>query len=299
MIKKPKLLIICGPTASGKSKFAMELAKKITGEIVNIDAIQVYKELPILTCSPTIEDKYYTPHHLYNHISITDNYSAGIYLDESIQIIKDITARNSIPIVVGGTGLYIKALCEGLSDIPSIPDEIRQIVRELFEKIGKEEFYRKLSLLDNEAAIKLEPSNSQRLMRAYEVFLYTGKSIYEYYKSDIKSPIHGYDVKTLILIPDRNELYARCDQRFIELMKIGAIEEVKSMGGIDISKIKAIGFAEITQYLDGVISKQEAIKLAQTKTRQYAKRQITWFKHQISGDKKFITDPLNREYKIW
>ncbi len=277
------MLIICGPTASGKSKFAIEKANQIDGEIVNIDSIQVYKEIPILTCSPTEEDKLYLPHHLYNHISIIEPYSASIYINEALEVIEKITSRNKVPIIVGGTGLYIKALSQGLSPIPDIPLDIRESVRKLFIEIGKEEFYKKLISLDPLALSNIHPSNSQRLMRAYEVFMHTGKSIFEFHKSITLSPLANYNVKTTILMPERDELYKRCDVRFLELMKIGVIEEVLALKGVvDKTKIKAIGFSEIMRYIEGEITKEEAINIAQTKTRQYAKRQITWFRHQMS-----------------
>jgi tRNA dimethylallyltransferase len=280
--KNKPLLIICGPTASGKSNLAIEKAKQINGEIVNIDAMQVYKEIPILTCSPTDEDKSSIPHHLYNHIPIIEKYSASIYVNEAIDVIKKITSDGKVPIIVGGTGLYIKALCEGLSTIPEIPSDLRESVRQLFLEYGKEEFYKKLAELDPISAQNLHPSNSQRLMRAYEVFMHTGKSIYEFHKSKPESPIKEYNIETIILLPEKEELYNRCNTRFVELMETGVIEEVKALQGIvEKEKIKPIGFCEIMRYIEGEITKEGAISIAQTKTRQYAKRQITWFSHQM------------------
>jgi tRNA dimethylallyltransferase len=281
-IGNKNLLIICGPTASGKSKLALEKAKQINGEIINIDAMQVYKEIPILTCSPTTEDKSSISHYLYNHISVIEKYSASIYLGEAVKVIKKITLAGKIPIIVGGTGLYIKALCQGLSEIPDIPLELRESVRKLFLEDGKEEFYKKLTILDPFSAQNLHPSNSQRLMRAYEVFLHTGKSIYEFHKSPAVSAIKDYNIETIILMPEKKELYNRCNTRFVELFKNGVVEEVESLKEIvDKEKIKAIGFCEIMRYIEGEITKEDAITIAQAKTRQYAKRQITWFRHQV------------------
>ncbi len=280
---KPKLFIICGPTASGKSRLALEKALELEGEIVNADSIQVYKEIPILTCSPTMADKALAPHHLYNHTPIGENYSVSRYVQEATEAIDMITAREKIPIVVGGTGLYIKALSEGLSEIPEVPQELRNAVRDQFVDIGREAFYAKLQSLDPLAA-RLHPSNTQRIIRAYEVFAYTEKSIFDFHASSApKSPLDKYDVEITVLIPDRSELYSRCDGRFVELMSMGVLEEVRNVMDQSSSAEKAIGFKEIRRYLRGEITREEATKQAQAKTRQYAKRQITWFKHQING----------------
>lgn len=294
MSKARKLFVIAGPTASGKSQLAIDLANKINGEIVNADAIQVYKDINILSASPSQTDKKSTPHHLYNYIDITEDYSVGRYIKDAICIIHDITARGKIPILVGGTGMYIKSLCYGIHNIPDIDPMIRNKAREQFQEQGNENFYHELQTLDPIGASELHSSNSQRLIRYYEVFLQTGRSITEFYKDKPSLFLEEYDIQIIILEPERKMLYERCNTRFISMLDNGAIGEVthiRSLYNQHTAAIKVIGFNEIGLYLDSTISKDEAITIAQTRTRQYAKRQITWFRHQI--DDAVRIDPNN------
>ena len=286
MKHQQKLFVIAGPTASGKSQFAIDLACKIDGEIINADAIQVYSEMPILTAAPSAYDQAVIKHHLYNYIPVTDHYSVGKYIENAIATIHEVTARNKVPILVGGTGMYIKSLCYGMHDIPDISPEIRANVREKFQKLGNIEFYKALKDLDPIGAEMLHESDSQRLMRFYEISLQTGRSITEFYKEKPKLLLENYDIKTIILDPEREYLYERCNKRFIQMLEQGALDEVEHIsslyGAQKTAAEKVIGFNELAMYLKGEISKDEAIILAQTRTRQYAKRQVTWFKHQIN-----------------
>ena len=281
-MNKPDILIICGPTASGKSKFALEVAMANDGEIINADATQIYKEIPILSCSPSEEDKKHIPHHLYNHKSLGDEYSVAIFLDEISKAIKEVISKGKLPIIVGGTGLYVKAMVEGLSQIPDIPSDIRKKSKEMLENLGNQAFYNELKKLDPIAAAKLDPGNSQRLIRAYEVFSHTGKSIYDFHKEKSEPLLANFNVKVIIATANREKLYQRCNERFEHIFEIGALEEVKKIHKN--TSAKAIGFEEISSYLNGKITKEKAIEIASQKTRNYAKRQVTFFAHQIDGE---------------
>jgi len=282
--QQQRLIIIAGPTASGKSDFALEIASKIDGEIVNADSMQIYSELPILTCSPTNGQKALIPHNLYNYKSLSEHHSVSKFIDEATNVIDKISSRHKVPIIVGGTGLYIKALCEGLSPIPEIPLDIRQHSKALLEKIGNEAFYHKLAAIDFKSATKLHPNNSQRLIRAYEVVLHTKKSIFDFQELDPKSPISNYQKKILILTPERNQLYQNCNKRFEKLLDIGAIEEVKAIADKTPPKeVNVIGYKEIYDYILEKISRDKLVESASQKTRRYAKRQVTFFKHQLKG----------------
>lgn len=279
MITKPKLYIICGPTASSKSSYAMDLAAKSGGAIINADSMQVYHEIPIITASPSLEDKAKIPHYLYNHISIKEVYSVAKYLAQALAAIEEVVAKGLVPIIVGGTGLYIKALLSGLSAIPDIDADLRLQVRAEFDQLGKEAFYARLVERDPDSA-KLKAGDSQRMMRAYEVLLQTGRPISYYQNTRGVSPLEGYDVSVTMLNPERSFLYKCCDERFVKLVENGGLEEVRKVKEVG-CRPKALGIAELCSYLDGEISLQEAIRLAQIKTRQYAKRQITWFNNQL------------------
>lgn len=282
------LIVIMGPTASGKTQFALDVACKIGGEIVNADSIQVYKEIPILSSSPTSEEKSTINHHLYNYVPITEDYSVGRYIEDAIKIIHNISARNIIPILVGGTGMYIKSLCYGMHNLPQITPDIRESARNKFKELGNEKFYQELEKLDPLGASKLHPSNSQRLIRYYEIFIQTGCSITEFYKNTPSKFLENYDVKINILEPDRKTLYERCNARFLKMIEDGALNEVTKLKASyqnPIGARKAIGFNEISSYLDSEITFEEAIILSQARTRQYAKRQITWCKNQMHDAK--------------
>ncbi len=284
MAPRKQLFVIAGPTASGKSQLALNLSCEVGGEIINADAIQIYNEIPILSCAPSEYDKSLIKHHLYNYITVTDDYSVGRYIKDAIATIHNITARDKIPILVGGTGMYIKSLCHGMHNIPDIDPEIREKSRDKFQALGNEKFYAELQRLDPVGAEKLHASNSQRIIRFYEIFMQTGRSIVEFYMDKPSLFLEDYDIKTIVLETDRMVLYDRCNARFVSMVENGAIQEVEHIRVLYSGKTaaeKAIGFNELVLYLDGAITKDEAITLAQARTRQYAKRQMTWFRHQI------------------
>ena len=285
---KKKIIIICGPTASGKSSYAMDMAKAKNGAIINADSMQIYQEIPILTASPNDEDKKTIPHHLYNYISIQDNFSVAKYQQEALAKISEVEKGGYLPIIVGGTGLYISSLLYGLNIMPEIDHNIRNNVRSLLQEIGNEAFHAKLTSLDPPVAARLSAGDSQRMLRAYEVHLQTGKSILHFQEAEVKSQLADYDIETIMISPERSILYRNCDERFAHIVRNGALEEVKN--SMHKGSSKALGFEQLAAYLKNEVSLEEAITLAQNKTRQYAKRQVTWFNHQIN-DKLIINNP--------
>ncbi|MEY3197465.1 MAG: tRNA delta(2)-isopentenylpyrophosphate transferase [Pseudomonadota bacterium] len=280
------LCVLTGPTASGKSLIAIELAKIFSGEIINADAIQIYSEIPILSCSPSNEDKKTIEHHLYNYISPVENYSVSRFIEDSVPTIQNISAKGAMPFLVGGTGMYIKSLCEGIHSIPNIDESFKIEAIKLHKNLGAEAFHKILMQKDPIAGQLLHMSNTQRIIRAYSVFQATGRSLYDFHKDDSKKFLEEYKIIQLILNPERNLLYSTCNARFAKLMENGAIQEVESITrkyDKPLAASKAIGFDQISSYLNGDISYEECINLSQIKTRNYAKRQVTWFRHQMQN----------------
>lgn len=279
-----KAVIICGPTASGKSDFAHVIAKKYCGEIVNIDSMQVYRQIPIITASPPDPLKSELPYHLYNFLDIDQEFSVVKYVNLAADTIRMISQKGNIPIIVGGTGLYINALLFGYNEIPPISEDIKRFSVELYEKIGGAEFVKLFRNLDPLAASRLNSNDTHRIVRAFEVFKQTGKSIVSFQENNNIIPLPEFRFKVIFLSPERSFLYQVCNQRLSSIFASGAIEEAlevrKNFGNIGRIK-KALGLLEIIAYLDNKISLVEAINITQNKTRQYAKRQVTWFKHQI------------------
>jgi len=276
---RSKIVLISGPTASGKSIFAINLAKKINGEIINADSMQVYKQLKILSARPDLKNYQNIKHHLYGFHDVRKNFSTGDWLKLAFTKINLIKKKNKIPILVGGTGLYFKALTEGLVNIPVIPISLRNKIRSLHKKIGQKEFYLKLIKLDPLAKEKINPTDSQRSIRAYEIKVFTKKSLYEWFKRT-KSDFNKTDFFKIYIDFPRKELIERINLRTEEMIKIGAIKEVKKFINLkvkaDNSVNKAIGIQEIKEYLKQEKKLSEIKEKISTKTRQYAKRQSTW-----------------------
>lgn len=295
-----KAIIICGPTASGKTEFAHKLALKNNGEIVNSDSMQLYKQLPIITASPEQRLKDELPYHLYNFQDIDKELSATKYVDLASKSIQEIASRNKLPIIVGGSGMYISMLVNGYSAMPSISKDIRQNTRLLREEIGVDLFFEELKKLDPQICTILNPTDSQRTLRAYEIVKQTGKSILEFQKRDNHKTLPDFDFEIIYLLPERKFLYDTCNKRLKSLFETGAIEEVENIyrkfGEIETTGMKALGVKEIIEYIKENISIDEAIKLASAKTRQYAKRQTTWFSNQIKAD-RIIEFASIEEYK--
>ena len=297
---KSKIVLIYGPTASGKSHFAIKLSKKIKGEIINADSMQVYKELKILSAKPSKTNYKKIKHHLYGFQSVKKNFSTGDWLKLANQKILDIKKRKKVPILVGGTGLYFKALTDGLVSIPNIPTKFREKVRSLHKKIGNKKFFSKLIKLDPLVKNRIKPSDAQRSIRAYEVKTYTKKSIYEWFNNTKSNYQHEDFYKIYIDFP-KNELLNRIHSRAREMIKKGAVLEVKKFNSLkvrnDKTASKAIGIREVNEYLLKKIEIDQVIEKISIKTRQYAKRQRTWASGNMQNWNKIIPIELNKFLK--
>lgn len=277
-----QIIIVCGPTASGKTEFAHHLALTQNGEIINCDSRQLYRQTPILTASPPPALKNEIPYHLYNFLDLAEEFSFVKYVGLAVEKIREISERNKLPIIVGGTGLYINALISGYNQVPEVSNTTRQDVQNLRDEVGQPEFYRLLKNLDPIAAGRLNITDRQRTLRAYEVFIETGKSITLFQQEKNIIPLPDFNFQIIFLHPQRSFLHSVCNTRLEQIFRNGAIEEIKAIREKSITiKPKIIGTQEIIDLLDGNISYKEAITKAQDQTRQYAKRQITWFKNQL------------------
>ena len=297
---KSKIILVYGPTASGKSNFAIKLAKKIKGEIVNADSMQVYKELKILSARPPLKDYKNIKHHLYGFKSVKINFSTGDWLKLVNKKILDIKKRKKIPILVGGTGLYFKAITEGLVNIPNIPIRLRSKIRLLHKKIGTTKFFLELIKLDPISKNFVKPSDTQRVIRAYEVKSFTKRSIYDWFKST-RSDYENDDFFKIYIDFPRAELIKRIEDRTQDMIKNGAVSEVKKFIKLKVPKVKtaskAIGIAEIREYLKKKIEISEVIQKISIKTRQYAKRQSTWGRGNMMDWNKIKSEDLNKFLK--
>ena len=293
---KSKIILIYGPTASGKSDFAIKLAKKIKGEIVNADSMQIYKELKILTARPFKNNFQKIKHHLYGFQNSKKDFSTGDWLKIVIKKINEIKKRKKTPILVGGTGLYFKALTEGLVEINSIPFKFRNKIRFLQKSIGQEKFYKKLLKIDPTVVNYIKSTDTQRSIRAYEVKLFTKKSIKEWHIST-KSKFKKKEFLKLYIDYPRSELIEKINLRTKQMLNMGAVLEVKKFLKLRISKnksiSKAIGIAEIKDFIKKRIAEDEVIEKISIKTRQYAKRQVTWARGNMTTWKKIKPKRLN------
>ena len=286
MDTKSKIILISGPTASGKSTFAIKLAKKINGEVINADSMQVYKELKILTARPSKKEQQNIKHHLYGFQSVKKNFSTGEWQKLAIKKIYEVKKRNKIPILVGGTGLYFKSLTDGLVKIPKIPLKFRNKVRNLQKKIGQKRFYNQLLKLDSLVKNRIDHNDVQRSIRAFEVKSYTKVSLYEWFNKTKKTFSDEDFIKIFINFP-RIELLKRINLRVDQMFAKGAIEEVRKFLKMkvksDKSANKIIGVGEIKKYLNKAEDLQSVKDQIAIKTRQYAKRQATWARgHMLS-----------------
>ena len=297
---KSKIILISGPTASGKSNFSVKLAKKINGEIINADSMQVYKELKILSARPNPKDYQKIKHHLYGFHSVKKNFSTGDWLKIAIKKIKEIKKRKKIPIFVGGTGLYFKALTDGLVSIPNIPIRFRNKVRALQKDLGQKKFYQKLIKLDSNSKEKINPTDAQRSIRAYEVKQFTKKSLHDWFQNT-KSYFEKDDFLKIYIDYPREELVQRISKRTEKMIKLGAIQEVKKFVKLKVRKDKsvnkAIGINEIKEYLEERKDMTDVIEKISIKTRQYAKRQSTWARGNMMSWLKLYPQDLNEFLK--
>jgi len=300
MEQEKKVILLAGPTASGKSELATKLAQHFNGEIVNADSMQIYKEISILTSKPNLQDTKIIKHHLYGFNSVKKNFSTGHWLKMVIKKIEEQWERGKTPIVVGGTGLYFKTLTDGLVKIPDIPNNIRTKVRTLHKKIGTKKFFVKLIKLDPLAKRFVLPSDTQRCMRAYEVKKFTNKSLFEFAK-ETKSNFNNSIFKKIFINIPKELLHKKIEKRVDKMFNDGAIEEVKKFYKMKVDEglpsNKIIGIKEIKYYLQGKITLIKAKELIIQKTRQYAKRQFTWARGHMKSWERIYSPDTNDLFK--
>jgi tRNA dimethylallyltransferase len=278
-------VLIAGPTASGKSALAIGLAKALGGAVVNADSMQVYRDLRIITARPTPEEEAAHPHLLYGHVDGAVNFSVGRYMADAARILAR-GPSGGVPIFVGGTGLYFKALTQGLSPIPAVPQAVRDRVREASEGVETPALHRRLAEADPQTARSLRPSDRLRVLRALEVLEATGRPLLSYHGERQPGPLSGVPVLKVFLEPDREELRLRIDARFGDMMGAGALDEVRALAerGLDpaLPVMRAHGVPGLLSHLRGEIGLEEAVARARNDTRRYAKRQFTFFRHQLA-----------------
>ena len=297
---KSKIILVSGPTASGKSNFSIKLAKKVNGEIVNADSMQVYKELKILSARPSPKEYQKIKHNLYGFHSVKKNFSTGDWLKIAIKKVKEINKRKKIPIFVGGTGLYFKALTDGLVNIPNIPIRYRNNIRDLQKKLGQQKFYQKLIKLDPGSKENINPTDTQRSIRAYEVMHFTKKPLHDWFQNT-KSYFNKDDFFKIYIDYPREELIQRIGKRVEKMIKLGAVQEVRKFVKLKVRKDKsvnkAIGINEIKEYLKEKKDMSDVIEKISIKTRQYAKKQSTWARGNMKSWLKFHPQDLNKYLK--
>lgn len=299
----PPLVVIAGPTASGKSRLALDIAQSLDNvggaDIVNADAIQVYRELSILTARPGPADLAAVPHHLYGVLSAAERCSAGRWRELALKAIADIHARGRLPIVVGGTGLYIRALLEGLAAIPKVPDTVRAAIADRLEAQGAPALHAELARGDPEGAGKLSPNDRQRISRALEVLEATGRPIGDWQR-EAAEEAPPFSALAFVLDPPRDALRDACAGRFRAMLAAGALDEVKALLALGLPAnapaMKALGVPELLAHVAGEIDLETAAARAETATMQYAKRQQTWFRHQLPGAERLPAGPGYAQY---
>jgi tRNA dimethylallyltransferase len=276
-------VLIAGPTASGKSAAALELAEVTGGVVINADSMQVYREAPILTAQPTAADRARAPHLLYGHVSARQAYSVGRWRDDAANALAEAAAMGRMPIFVGGTGLYFTVLTDGLADIPQTPDEVRDQARALLDDIGVEALHARLMERDPLTASRLRPSDPQRVVRAYEVFESTGRSMADWQNMPAVPVLKGARLACFVLNPSREARRARIAQRFETMLDAGGLEEARGLDGLDpaLPASKLLGLRPLQALARGTLTRAEALDGAITATRQFAKRQMTWFRHRM------------------
>ena len=291
-------ILIAGPTASGKSALAMRLAKHVDGCIINADSMQVYGVLRALTARPDAEEEAQAPHRLYGHIDPSADYSVGQWQSEALQAMETAQQAGQRPIVVGGTGLYFKSLTEGLTDIPDIDPQLRSFWRARLAAEGAAALHAELATVDEDLAARLEKNDGQRISRGLEVFHATGTPLSHWQAVKPVPPVSA--AHKILLMPARDWLYARCDARFEQMMTQSALDEVRALREMQLAAdrpvMKALGVAEIMAFLDEAHDRDTAIAMAQQATRRYAKRQMTWFRNQMTQWQSFSEQEYNQEY---
>ncbi|WP_183819511.1 tRNA (adenosine(37)-N6)-dimethylallyltransferase MiaA [Rhizobium phaseoli] len=278
-------ILITGPTASGKSALAVELAKRYGGAVVNADSMQVYDTLRVLTARPSEEEMQGVPHHLYGHVPAGAAYSTGAWLRDVSALLPALKAAGQLPVFVGGTGLYFKALTGGLSDMPEIPEELREELRMRLVAEGPEGLHAELEAIDPAMSAGLNRQDGQRIVRALEVIKATGRSITDFQRRSGPAVIDADKARKIVVLPDRAVLHARINGRFEKMLQQGAEDEVRALLAlglpVEAPVMKAIGVSQITAMLKGEMTREEVLEKGAAATRQYAKRQMTWFRNQM------------------
>lgn len=280
-----KAVLIAGPTASGKSALALELAQKTGGIVINTDSMQVYRDLRVITARPTPDEEALAPHRLYGHVDASVNFSAGAWVADAAKVLSEARAQNRLPIFIGGSGLYFKALTRGLSAVPPIPTEVRERIRARLEQNGVEALHTELAQRDPLSAERLKPRDRTRIARALEVIEATGRALPDWHREGLPPLLPPGEFSALFLAPERDQLYARIDARFGVMLTSGAIEEVDALAKRQLDPLlpamKAHGVPALIRHLRGEITLTEAAEIGRADTRHYAKRQFTWFRHQL------------------
>jgi tRNA dimethylallyltransferase len=278
-------VLIAGPTASGKSALALTLARKAGGIIINTDSMQVYRDLRVLTARPSVAEEAEVPHLLYGHVDAAMNFSTGAWVADAAGVLGEARAQDRLPIFVGGSGLYFKALTRGLSAVPPIPTDVREAVRARLERDGVEALHAELARCDASAAERLNPRDRIRIARALEVIEATGRSLSDWHREGLPPLLPPGSFRALYLAPERDQLYARIDARFEVMLAGGALEEVERLAARQLDPLlpamKAHGVPALIRHLKGEITRDEASEIGRADTRHYAKRQFTWFRHQL------------------
>ena len=278
-------MLIAGPTASGKSALALDLAQMHGGTVINANSMQVYRDLRVLTARPTPEQEALAPHRLYGHVDAAVNFSAGSFVADAAKMLTDARAQGRVPIFVGGSGLYFKAMTRGLSAVPPIPPEVREDVRARLERDGVEALHAELARRDPVSADRLKPRDRTRIARALEVMEATGRSLPDWHREGLPPILPPDKFVALFLAPEREQLYARIDARFDAMLETGALDEVAALAARKLDPLlpamKAHGVPALIRHLKGEIALDQAAEIGRADTRHYAKRQFTWFRHQL------------------
>jgi tRNA dimethylallyltransferase len=282
---QPRIWLIAGPTASGKSALALRLADAVGGEVVNADSMQLYADLRIVTARPSVEEEARAPHHLFGTVDAADGWSVGRWLRAASATLAEIAGRGRAAIVVGGTGLYFRALTHGLAEVPQVPPEIRHQAQADYDLMGESSFRGRLAAYDTAAAMRIAPGDRQRLVRAWEVFAATETPLSDWQSSGAPALAEG-SWRAVALEPPRQALYARCDARLEQMLAAGALDEVAALMARNLDPalpvMKAVGVRELAAHLRGETTLAEALAAARQQTRNYAKRQTTWMRGQMA-----------------